>query len=326
MSTSVISSCSLKPEEHLVLVAGSLNVDFSVRVPHLPLLGETVLGSGYDLSPGGKGANQAVACARAGATVRMLGAVGRDAHGDLLKTSLRQNGVDLNWLQTVEASTGVAFVSVTGDGENAIIVSEGANATLRPEHLPSLRGVSHLIMPLEIPLDTVRAFAQAAHAAGVSVVLNASPAQPLDDHLLECIDLLIVNAGELSVLNEAGPAVGGSSEETVAQARHLQSRGPKTVIVTLGGSGCLAVTPSGEELRLPAFEVEVRDTTGAGDTFTGVLVAHLARRKTLREALRVAGAAAALACTRAGAQTSMPDDAEVQRFLQGVLPECRANK
>lgn len=294
----------------VILVAGSLNVDFIVRVPHLAAPGETVIGADYTVSPGGKGANQAVACARAGGPVAMLGALGRDPYTELLRDSLRASGADLTHLLTLDGPTGAAFIGVSEGGENSILVASGANARLRSEHLPDLAGISHLVMPLETPLDTVRAYAQAARKAGVQVVLNAAPAQPLDRDLLGNVTLLIVNEGELRAVSDAAGLGGGVAE----RAAGLRRLGPEVVVVTLGAQGCLAIGPD-EEQRLPAHPVTVVDTTGAGDTFCGVLVAYLERGAGLRAALQAATVGAALACTRAGAQPSMPSRAEIEAEL-----------
>ncbi len=293
-----------------VLVAGSLNVDLTVRVPHLPEPGETVLGPTYSVTPGGKGANQAVACARAGARVHMLGAVGKDSYADLLRTSLSDSGVDLGALREVDAPTGAALIGVADGGENSIMVASGANARLAPDHLPDLSGVSHLVMQLEIPLEAVTAYARAARQAGVQVVLNAAPARALGKELLTNVNVLIVNEGELKVISDAA----GLTGDVLARARGLQNLGPSTVVVTLGGRGCLAVA-GGEPLTLPAFSVQVVDTTGAGDTFVGVLIAGLTDGDELESALSMASAAAALACTRTGAQPSMPTRDETLSFL-----------
>lgn len=294
----------------MILVAGSLNVDFSVRVPHLAAPGETVIGADYTVSPGGKGANQAVACARAGGPVAMLGALGSDPYAELLRASLRDSGADLTHLLTLAGPTGAAFIGVSDGGENSILVASGANARLRPEHLPDLAGVTHLVMPLETPLDTVRAYARQASAAGVQVVLNAAPARPLDQELLANVNILIVNAGELRAVSDAA-GLGGSVSERAAGLRQL---GPEVVVVTLGAEGCLAASADGETRR-PAHSVQVVDTTGAGDTFCGVLVAYLERGTELSEALKAATVGAALACTKAGAQPSMPSRAEIEGEL-----------
>lgn len=291
----------------MILVAGSANLDFVVRVGHIAAPGETVLGGDTTLSPGGKGANQAVAAARAGGRVAFLGALGGDAFADPLLVSLRDAGVDLQFVRRVDAPTGAAYISVSRDGENAITVSPGANAGLRPGHLPDLAPYSHLLLQLETPPETVAAFARAGRAAGLTVVLNAAPARPLDPALLADVDLLVVNEGELRV-------VAGGEGDPVALANAVRGRGPGTVVVTLGARGCLARFAGGT-LRLPAFPVDVVDTTGAGDTFVGVLAAWLARGASLHGALRAATVGAALACTQPGAQPGMPTQAAIEAHL-----------
>lgn len=284
-----------------ILVAGSANLDFVVRAARIPAPGETVLGRDFKTFPGGKGANQAVACARAGgADTRMLLALGRDLQAEPLLASLRAAGVQLQ-VRTIEnVATGTAFITVSDEGENAITVVSGANACLRAEDLPPLDEIGHLLLQLESPLDAVTAWALAAHAAGVQVLLNAAPAAPLPPELLAAVDVLIVNEGELTVLAGAQ----GSIDE------QLQRLPVPTVVVTLGARGCLARTPQGR-FEQPAFAVSVVDTTGAGDTFCGVLAAARARQTDWPQALREAAAAAALACTRPGAQAGIPTRAEV---------------
>lgn len=291
-----------------VLVAGSANLDFVVRATHVPAPGETVLGRESQIFPGGKGANQAVACARAGgAATRMLLALGDDAFAEPLEQSLRQAGVTLHLVRVPEQSTGTAFICLSDDAENAITVAPGANAALREEHLPSLEGVQWLLLQLETPLPTVLAYAQRARAAGVRVALNAAPAQPLPQALLDALDLLIVNEGELAVV----AAEAGSVECA------LQRINVPDVVVTLGGRGCLARV-HGQQMHQPAFPVAALDTTAAGDTFSGVLVATLAAGASMPQALQRASAAAALACTRLGAQSSIPQRAQVQALLDGA--------
>lgn len=286
----------------MILVAGSANIDFVTRVPHIPAPGETVLGGNYQTLPGGKGANQAVACARAGGRVAFLGALGQDILAESVRKALSGSGVtDLTL--TTSAPTGAAFISVSEGGENAITVASGANASLRPEHLPVLTDYQFLILQLEIPLDTVKAYAAAAHAAGLTVVLNAAPARSLPAELLAEVDMLVVNEGELAAL--VGPG------ETRQQLVRAQQLGPPTVVVTLGSQGSL--TRHGEEwLQIPAFPVTVSDTTGAGDTFVGLLVAALSTGQELEDALHFASVGAALACTRPGAQAGMPTLAEIE--------------
>lgn len=288
-----------------LLVAGSANLDFVVRVPHIPAPGETVLGRSLQTFPGGKGANQAIACARAGgAPTQMLLALGCDAQAAPIEASLREAGVELHIVRAADEPTGMAFIGLADSAENAITVAPGANATLAPAHLPPLSGVSHLLLQLETPLATVAAWAKQARTAGVTVVLNAAPAQALPAALLAAVDLLIVNDGELAAI--AGPQ---PSLETA-----LASVGVRCVVVTQGAAGCCA-WHEGRLLRQAAFGVDAVDTTAAGDTFCGALVAALSQQAPLPQALQRASAAAALACTRLGAQTSIPTADEVDAFL-----------
>ena len=293
-----------------ILVAGSANLDFVVLVHHVPAPGETVLGRSLQTYPGGKGANQAIACARAGgADTRMLLALGSDAYALPVEASLREAGVALHVLRSADQPTGTAFIGLADDAENAIIVAPGANAALRAEDLPSLDRVSHLLLQLETPLATVAAFARQARAAGVRVVLNAAPAQALPADLLGNIDLLIVNEAELGVV-AGDPGADGDDDLAARLARVAVP----TVIVTLGALGCVARTGA-TMLHQPGFAVEPLDTTAAGDTFCGALVAAISQGDALAQALRRACAAAALACTRMGAQPSIPLRAEVDAFL-----------
>lgn len=289
----------------MILVAGSANLDFVVRAAHIPAPGETVLGHGLATHPGGKGANQAVAAARAGgASTHMLLALGDDAHARPLEQSLQGAGVRMHVVRSAAQATGTAFICVSDDAENAITVASGANNLLAPEHLPPLDGFSHLLMQLETPLATVAAYAGAARAAGVTVVLNAAPAQPLDTALLALVDMLIVNEGELASIT--------GHHGTVSQG--LARLQVPVVVVTLGARGCCARSGA-DFLVQPAFAIDPVDTTGAGDTFCGVLVAALDQGAALAQALRTASAASALACTLPGAQSAIPEAAAVATFL-----------
>lgn len=287
-----------------VLVAGSANVDFVVRAPHIPAPGETVLGGDLAVVPGGKGANQAVAAARAGgADTAMLLALGEDASAGVLEESLRAAGVDLHLVRSARP-TGAALITVSDGAENAITVAQGANGELAPEHLPSLDGVSWLLLQLETPLATVTAYARAAREAGARVMLNAAPAQALPADLLALLDVLVVNEEELAAIAGSGGSI----------AERLGRTGAAVTVVTLGERGCCAA--GGDELiAQAAFAVAATDTTAAGDTFCGTLGAALAGGADLTAALRRAAAAAALSATRAGAQTSIPTEAEVTAFL-----------
>ncbi|MFA6310246.1 MAG: ribokinase [Sterolibacterium sp.] len=292
----------------MILVAGSANLDFVVRAPHIPVPGETVLGSDFKTFPGGKGANQAIACARAGgAETEMVLALGEDAFAAPIEASLRSAGVRLHTLRVSDHPTGTAFICVSDAAENAITVAPGANGCLRQEHLPSLKRVSHLLLQLEIPLATVAAYARRARQEGVKVVLNAAPAQPLAAELLSLVDVLVVNEGELSSL--------AGSPADIAQG--LARIAVPCVVVTLGEQGSVARC-GGELFTQPGFAVEAIDTTAAGDTFCGVLVAALSGNLGMPEALRSASAAGALACTRLGAQQSIPALADVQAMLHAT--------
>lgn len=289
----------------MILVAGSANLDFVIRAARIPAPGETVLGHSFRIYPGGKGANQAVACARAGgAPSRMLLALGEDSFAVPIEESLRGAGVDLQVVRVAGQPTGAAFICVSDRAENAITVASGANHALRGEHLPSLQGCTHLLLQLEIPLDTVTAYAAAARAAGVRVALNAAPAQVLPRKLLSLLDLLIVNEGELAAVSGVPDSIDGG----------LRSVEVPCVVVTLGERGCRARQGT-QFFTQEAFAVAAVDTTAAGDTFCGVLIAAISRGADLASALRTASAAAALACTRPGAQSSIPTAAEVQTLL-----------
>lgn len=289
----------------MILVAGSANLDFVVRASHIPSPGETVLGRDFNTFPGGKGANQALACSRAGgATTHLLAAFGQDAFATPIVDSLTKSGVVLHTVRVASLPTGTAFICISDDAENAITVAPGANAALMPEHLPPLAGYSHILLQLETPMATVVAYAQAARTQGLQVLLNAAPAQSLPAELMAQLDVLIVNEGEL--LQVAGLDGG--------VAACLDRIHTPTVVVTLGHRGCCARV-NGQMLWQPALKVTPVDTTAAGDTFCGTLAAALDAGQEMQQAMRIASAAAALACTRLGAQSSVPTGLEVLALL-----------
>ena len=294
----------------MILVAGSANLDFVVRADHIPQPGETVLGRDFKTFPGGKGANQAVASARAGAiATTLLAGLGNDSFAAPIEASLAEAGVVLLAVRVSDQPTGTAFICVSDDAENAITVAPGANQCLQPQHLPALTGFSHLLLQLETPLATVAAYAHAARGQGVCVVLNAAPAQVLPDALLQSLDILVVNEGELATV--------AKHQGSIVEC--LERIAVPTVVVTLGHRGCCARV-QGQWVLQPAFSITPVDTTAAGDTFCGALVAALSQGHDMAQALRLASAAGALACTRLGAQSSIPASAEVTRFLAAQAP------
>jgi ribokinase len=290
----------------MILVAGSANLDFVVRADHIPSPGETVLGRDFKTFPGGKGANQAVACSRAGGVqTHMLLALGDDAFATPLERSLQDAGVTMHTKRVADHPTGTAFICLSESGENAITVAPGANGCLLPTDLPQLSGFSHLLLQLETPLDTVTAYAKTARQAGVRVVLNAAPAQVLPPDLLNAVDVLIVNEGELAAVAQHAGSI----------AECLERLAVPTVVVTLGAEGCVAKHQGAHYLQA-SFAITPVDTTGAGDTFCGAFGAALSQGLDLHAALRYASAAGALACTQLGAQSSIPDASAVHALLQ----------
>ncbi len=290
-----------------ITVVGSINIDLVVFAPHHPQIGETVLGSDFKTYPGGKGANQAVAAARAGAQTTMIGKVGRDPFGRLLLASLKDNGVETRWVsQSTGAPSGTALITVDERGSNTIVVVPGSNGELKPADLDAaaraIRASDILVMQLEIPLETVIHAAQLARQAGVSVLLNPAPAQPLPAELLQLVDFLVVNEVEIASLSGHSST---TRSDYIAAARTLPLPPSAVIFITLGGQGAMAVNGS-QTIHLPAFNVPAVDTTAAGDAFVGSLAAALAEKCPLNTALRRANAAGALAVTVAGAQPSLP--------------------
>jgi ribokinase len=294
-----------------VVVVGSANVDLVVDVPRPPRGGETILGGGGRGRPGGKGANQAVAAALAGgADTTFLGALGVDDSAQLLLTSLDRAGVRTDLVDRVDEATGTALITVSPDGENSIVVAPGANAALRlgTRHAERVAAADVVLTQLEIPLDVVRA-AAAARRPGAVLALNAAPSRDLPDDVWQAIDLLIVNEHEAAELT-------GKPGTPADLAQLLLARVP-AVVITLGADGCVVAQRDRDTLRIAGTPVQAVDTTGAGDTFCGVLCAALARALPLPDAARQAGAAAALAVTRPGAQAAVPTAEEVAAFAAG---------
>ncbi|WP_372983709.1 ribokinase [Microbacterium sp.] len=293
-----------------VVVLGSANMDLVVRQPRLPRPGETIWGSGFSAIPGGKGLNQAVAAARGGADVAFLGCVGDDAFGSDLRACLRLEGIDDRGLERVLGPTGTAHVSVLDDGENAIVVVPGANHAvdaLDDGMLAAISSARCLVAQLERPVPLVHAAFRAARDRGVSTVLTPAPVTVLPPGLLELTDILVPNAGEAREL--------AGADDDLEAARML-SRSAATVVMTRGADGAVVAERGEIVSEVPARRVVPVDTTAAGDTFVGTLVARLVAGSALPRALEAASIAASIAVTRAGATTSMPRWEEVS----GLLP------
>ena len=286
---------------HDVLVIGSANADLVVPAERRPGAGETVLGGDTVIMPGGKGANTAVAAGKLGADVALLGAIGDDHYGAMLLESLRGAGVHTDLIRTTERPTGIAYITVTPDGENSILVSPGANHALEPADVEgALAGVKIVVASLEVPVRTVERAVVAAASAGVRTLLNLSPATRISDAALASLDVLLVNEHEATWL--LGPG---------ADPAKLLDLGPRAAVVTLGARGALVLTSDGAA-EVPSPEVEAVDTTGAGDGFTGAFAAALAGGAGLEAAARQAVRVAAISVTRRGAQPSYPSAEELR--------------
>jgi len=309
-----------------ILTVGSLNMDEVVHTPRLPALGETLLGAGsLKLVPGGKGANQAVAMARLGASVAIAGRVGSDPFGGQLVKALQADGVDtrLVFVDAEEAS-GVALIFLTPDGDNAIVVASGANMRVGEDMqqmgyiYESISQCPALVLQLEIPLGTVKNLIGAGHQAGVPVILNLAPAQPLPWDTLQQLTALIVNENEASMLS--GQRI-DSLEDARIVAKVLSGRGIPIVIITLGAQGALLASSSpGGDIQIvhqPAPRVQVIDTTAGGDCFVGAFTVAYTEQQPLADALRFAVYASALKVTKFGAQSGLPTRKEVEAFLAG---------
>jgi ribokinase len=299
-----------------ILVVGSSNTDMIIKLDRIPRPGETILGGEFATAAGGKGANQAVAAARAGGDVTLVARVGRDMFGDKAVAGFRKDGIHVEHIiRDKEAPSGVALIFVAKDGENSIAVAGGANGLLSPAQVRkaarAIAGASAVVMQLETPLETVQAAAELAGKSGTAVILNPAPARALPDKLLKLVSILTPNESEAQLLT--GVAI--TSEAAAAKAaRKLQDRGVKTVIITMGARGAYVADGSAGRM-VPGFRVKPVDATGAGDVFNGALAVALGERQTLIDAVRFANAAAAISVTRLGAQPSAPSRKEIDSLL-----------
>lgn len=301
-----------------VLVVGSANMDLVVSCAEFPRPGETVLGSDFGMFPGGKGANQAVACARLGSDVWFIGKMGKDLFRKKLTASLERDGINLDHLLVdPSAPTGIALITVNRDGENEIVVAAGSNMRLTVAEIEARREsfsrADVLLLQLEIPLEVVIRAAQLGAEAGATVILNPAPARTLPDALLKNIDLLTPNKLEAELLSGIEVSDEASAEKA---GRRLIDRGVGAVLITLGERGALLLTPE-QSAYYPVRSVTPVDTTAAGDAFNGAMAHALAEGRDLDEAVAFANTVAAFAVTRRGAQAAMPTRAELTAFADG---------
>lgn len=300
-----------------LIVLGSVNADHVLKVPSFPRPGETLHGLGYQVIPGGKGANQAIAAVRLGADIGFIASVGDDTFGTEIKKSFAQEGMATGAVLVEDNTpTGIAMIQVADTGENSICISAEANAKLDAPritpYLMSIEQADYLLMQLETPMSGVELAAKTAKSAGTKVVLNPAPAAELSDQLLRSVDIITPNETEAEILT--GVTVFDEKSAQVA-SDILHAKGIETVLITLGSQGVWLSEERGKGEIVSGFRVDAMDTTAAGDTFNGGLVTGLLEGKSLKESIVLAHAAAAISVTRFGAQTSIPNRKEVSLFL-----------
>ncbi|ELI1838531.1 ribokinase [Vibrio fluvialis] len=299
-----------------LVVLGSVNADHVLQVPSFPRPGETLHGRNYQVIPGGKGANQAVAAARLKADIGFIACVGDDSFGINIRESFKLDGMNISGVKMhPNCPTGIAMIQVSDSGENSICISAEANARLTAEaiepDLARIREAKYLLMQLETPIDGIVKAAQVAKEARTNVILNPAPARELPDELLSCVDVITPNETEAEVLTGI-TVTDDESAQLAADALHR--KGIEIVMITLGAKG-VWLSQNGRGTLIPGFRVQATDTTAAGDTFNGALVTGLLEEMPLESAIKFAHAAAAISVTRFGAQTSIPNRAEVDAFL-----------
>ncbi|HUT62309.1 MAG TPA: ribokinase [Phycisphaerae bacterium] len=300
-----------------ILVVGSINMDLVVRTPRMPEPGETVLGSGFKTTPGGKGANQAVAAARLGGNCRMIGLLGEDAFGEGLLAGLKAEGVECTHVgQRPNESTGVAMIVVDANGENSIVVASGANHKLTPDDIYSseeaFKGADVVVLQLELTLPTVRAAIDLGRRHGARIILDPAPAVRAMHKELFQVDIISPNASEAEILTGRRAMEERVDKQVVSE---LIGQGAKAVVLKLGARGCLVGMADGHFYKVPTYDVEVVDTTAAGDAFTAALAVAVGRGENMHLAAKFATAAGALACTKFGAQSAMPTADEVAMIM-----------
>ncbi|MGM9790436.1 MAG: ribokinase [Candidatus Cryptobacteroides sp.] len=285
-----------------IVVVGSSNTDMTIKADRLPAPGETILGGGFQMGPGGKGANQAVAAARLGGNVTFICKVGRDLFGDNAIRGYEADGIDTTHVLRSDKPSGVALILVDGAGENVISVAPGANGDLTPDDIESVRDViesaDYVILQLEIPMESTLAAARIAYNAGACVILNPAPATTLPEELFRYVSIITPNQTEMSLLT-------GIEDDVPAMVAKLSSMGVETVVMTRGSKGC-ALYGKGTTELIPALKVDAIDATAAGDTFCGALCVGLGEGLSLKDAALFATRASSITVQRMGAQSSIP--------------------
>jgi ribokinase len=307
----------LRGGDKVITVLGSLNMDLVTQVNIIPVIGETVIGKGFDKIPGGKGANQAATIGKLGGNVKMLGKVGNDEYGNKLIESLNNSGVDTNNILRSDKSTGLAFIMVNSNGNNSIVVISGANFDLTDEDINAKKKIIEssdvLVCQLESPIEIVEKAFAIAKKNNTFTILNPAPAKKLPESIISLVDLLTPNESELELLSEMMI----TDEESLLNACEIMiKKGVKNLIVTLGENGSLFFNKDGYE-KFKAIKVKTIDTTAAGDSYTGAIAYEIDNGKSIREAINIATNVAALSVTKHGAQSSLPSLSELEKFMKG---------
>lgn len=309
----------------MIIVFGAINMDMQMRIKDFPRPGETILAPSYEMSPGGKGANQALAAARGGVKTALVGKVGDDAMATRILNSLRRNEVMTSGVATSDyLPTGMAVIEVNAKGENQIIVALGANGDVTADQVPDevLKPGNVLLLQMEVSLQENINLMERAKKHGVKIILNLAPAFRLPQKALELVDYLVVNELEARMMAEA---IGiPASQDLMMMAKALSAKGKLDCIITLGSNGAIAMDENGTGWRVPAMDLkEVVDTTGAGDCFCGTLAAAIHSKFALASAMRRASVAASLSCMKKGAQESYPYSADIEEILE-TFPQAQA--